>query len=172
LNARLQYLFNLLETDRLSLLDSVGQLTDKQFNLAPLGKWSIHQILAHLITAEALSISYMNKKVLGIAEAGDSGLLEEGKMLLLKVSQRFPFKFKAPRAVVENTKTYSDFHQLSMAWEQERVELKKLLEQFDDGQIKKKIYRHIRAGRLNIQHALIFFREHYIHHLPQIKRLL
>ena len=62
--------------------------------------------------------------------------------------------------------------QLQADWETERAELKALLEKFNDTETKRKIYRHIRAGRLNIQHALIFFREHYRHHWPQIKRLL
>ncbi len=70
----------------------------------------------------------MNKKINGIHEVDDTGLWEEIKMLLLKGSQRFPFKFKAPQPVVENTLVYSDFNQLKTGWEQERTELKKLLE--------------------------------------------
>jgi len=172
LNPQLQRLFDTLEADRHWLLNKVQTLSSEQFTRAAPGAWSVSQILSHLITAERLSRLYMNKKILGIQEAGDTGIREEIKMVLLKLSQRLPFKFKAPRAVVENTPAYAEFIQLVSDWEKERAELKKLLETFKEPQIKKKIYRHTRAGRLNIQHALIFFREHYRHHWPQIRRLL
>ena len=93
-------------------------------------------------------------------------------MVVLQLSQRLPLKFKAPRVVVENTPAYANFEELTTDWNKTRAELKTLLEKFDDTQIRKKIYKHIRAGRLNIQHALLFFREHIIHHTPQINRLI
>src|SRR6185295_4654111 len=169
---QLQRLFDTLEADRHWLLDQVRPLSAEQFNRAAPGTWSLSQILSHLITAERLSRLYMNKKILGIQQAGNTGIWEEIKMVVVKLSQRLPFKFTAPKVVVENTPHYAELTQLASDWEKERAELKKLLEAFSDTQIKKKIYRHVRAGRLNIQHALIFFREHYLHHLPQIKRLL
>ncbi len=139
---------------------------------APEGKWSIQQILAHLIAAEKLSVIYLNKKKLGVNDAHDTGLLEEIKMVVLKLSQRLPLKFKAPRGVVENTPTYASFEELMLDWDRTRSELREFLEKIDDTQIRKKIYKHIVAGRLNIQHALVFLREHIIHHTPQINRLL
>jgi uncharacterized damage-inducible protein DinB len=172
LNPKLRHLFDLLEADRHQVLEKVDRLSPEQFNKANPGKWSLNQILAHLMTAEEMSLVYMNKKIPGIRETGDTALWEEIKMILLKVSQRLPFRFKAPKAVVERTPTYSDVEQLKSHWEEVRAGLKIFLENFDDDQIRKKIYRHIRAGRLNVQHALIFFHEHYIHHRPQIKRLL
>ena len=168
----LQILFDSLEMERHQLLELVTKLSHERFHEAKPGKWSVSQIIAHLIAAERLSLRYMNKKILGIRETGNTGIWEEIKMVLLKLSQRLPFKFKAPASVVENTPAYTDIGQLRADWEIERAELKTLLEKFNDTDIKRKIYRHIRAGRLNIQHALIFFREHYYHHLPQIKRLL
>ena len=172
MNPSLQRLFNTLEVDRQRLLEKVSKLSLEQFNRAAPGKWSTSQILAHLLTAERLSLQYMNKKILGIHDAGNTGIGEEIKMVLLKISQRLPLKFKAPKAVIENTPLYSSVRELKADWDKERAELKGLLEKFNDTQIKKKIYRHLRVGLLNIQHALIFFREHYFHHWPQIKRLL
>ncbi len=172
MNPQLQHLFDSLETDRNLLLEKVSKLSLAQFNRAAPGKWSAGQILAHLITAEKLSLLYMNKKILGIQETGNTGIWEEMKMLLLKISQRLPLKFRAPNALVENTPAYPDFHHLKADWDMERSKLRDFLEKFDDRLLKKKIYRHIRAGRLNIRHALLFFGEHYRHHWPQIKRLL
>jgi uncharacterized damage-inducible protein DinB len=172
MNSKLNTLFNSLEEDRKNLLATVSNLSlEKQLN-APPGKWSIQQILAHLIAAEKLSVMYLHKKMLGIKEAENTGLWEEIKMMALQASQRLPLKFKAPRMVVENTPAYASFEELTADWDKTRAELKVLLEKFEDSQIRKKIYKHIRAGRLNIQHALLFFREHIIHHRPQINRLM
>lgn len=99
-------------------------------------------------------------------------MVEELKMVVLKVSQRLPFKFKAPRSVVEKTPSYQSLNDLIIEWDHTRGELKILLEKFQDDQITKKVYRHVRAGLLNIQHALLFFREHIVHHTPQINRLI
>ena len=172
MNSKLNSLFISLEEDRKKLLASVKALSTEKQQHAPEGKWSIQQILAHLIAAEKLSIMYLHKKMLGIKEVEDTGVLEEIKMIVLQLSQRLPLKFKAPRAVVENTPSYATFEELTADWDKTRAELKTLLEKFEDSQIRKKIYKHIRAGRLNIQHTLMFFREHIIHHTPQIKKLL
>lgn len=172
MNSKLQHLFDSLETDRINLMSALKTLSPDKLQRAPEGKWSIHQILAHIIAAEKLSVMYLNKKILGIKEVEDTGLLEEIKMVLLQISQRLPLKFKAPRVVVENTHAYASMEELTKDWGKTRVELKTLLEKFEDTHIRKKIYKHIRAGRLNIQHALMFLREHIIHHTPQIKKLL
>ena len=172
MNSKLEHLYNSLESERAVLLDQLKNLSTEQLHYAPEGKWSVSQILAHIITGEKLSVQYLNKKILGIDEIKNSGIVEELKMVILKLSQRLPFKFKAPRSIVEKTPSYPSLHDLISDWDQTRGELKVLLEKFRDDQIHKKVYRHVRAGLLNIQHALLFLREHIIHHTPQIERLI
>lgn len=171
MNSALQQLFENLETQRTSLLNEIKLSPEKLNNHVP-GKWSTNQILSHLITAEQLSINYMNKKMPGIQTFEDSGLWEEIKTLTLKVSQRLPLKFKAPKLVVENTPTFESVEQIEKAWDKTRNELKELLDRITDDQIRRKIYKHPIAGKLNIHQALRFFGEHIIHHQPQIKKLL
>jgi uncharacterized damage-inducible protein DinB len=172
LNTKLQQLYSSLESQRIQLLDSLKSLPPQKLNHQPEGGWSINQVVAHLITAERMSVMYLTKKMQGIEEVENSGLVEELKMIALIISQRLPLKFKAPRVVVENTPRSSDFRQLEQEWNTLRIELKNLLEKIGDHQTKRKIYKHVRAGKLNIQQALIFFREHIIHHRPQIQKLL
>ncbi len=172
MNPQLELLFNRLEADRDKLFTKIGKLPVEQFNHSEPGKWSIHQIMAHLVTAEKLSLQYLNKKILGIQETGNSGIIEEIKMVALKISQRLPFKFKAPKKVVEFTPAYPNLEALNEEWNLVRKELKSFLEKIKDDQVNKKIYRHVFAGMLNTKQALIFFREHFIHHLPQINRLI
>lgn len=168
----LQRLYDKIETQRKALLLPLRELSNDELNTHPPGRWSINQIIAHLITAEDLSIVYLNKKILGIKEADDSGLLEEMKMLLLIVSQRLPLKFKAPKMVVDRTSDESDLDKLIEAWDLTRLDLKKILDRIESQHIKRKIYRHVRVGMLNIQHTLKFIGEHVGHHTPQIKKLL
>lgn len=172
MNTKLRQLYDSLESQRIKLIDSLKNLPLEKLNQQPEGKWSINQIIAHLITAEKMSVMYLTKKIQGVNEVENSGFFQELKMLGLIVSQRLPFKFKAPKVVVENTSASTDLKQLEQEWNSVRKEMETLLEKIKDDEVKRMIYKHVRAGKLNIQHALIFFREHIIHHQPQIKKLL
>ena len=172
MNTKLQQIFDSLETQRNQLFISLNSLAVEKLNQQPTNGWSINQVIAHLIAAERLSVLYLRKKIQAINEVENTGLIEELKMIVIILSQRLPFKFKAPKTVVENTKSSTSLHQLEQEWNAVRNELKIVLEKFNDDQIKRKIYKHVVAGKLNIQQTLLFFREHVIHHQQQIKRLL
>mgnify|MGYP003833412597 CR=1 FL=1 len=172
MNANLKKLFDRLEVQRMQLQTLVKDLSDVELNKHPTEKWSIAQVLSHLIASEQLSVNYLNKKILGIQTAEKSGLKEDLKMLLLIVSQRLPFKFKAPRTIVENTRVYGSVNPLISAWDKAREDLKEVLEKFQDDQINLNVFKHPRAGMLNIQQAVRFFKEHITHHTPQVKNLL
>ena len=87
------------------------------------------------------------------------------------LSQRLPFKYKAPRSLAENTPPAITVAELKAEWDLLRTELREFLNAIEDKYLRKKIYKHPRAGMLNVVQAVTFFREHYIHHWPQIKRL-
>lgn len=172
MNSRLQSLFDSIEAQRHSLLSSVKDLPSEKLNDHALNKWSINEIISHLIAAEKLSLQYISKKMLGLEQSTDTGVYEELKMVLLQISQRLPLKFKAPKKVVENTFPEKDVTKLIEQWNDVRQELKSILERFEDHQIRRGVYRHVRVGMLNIQHAVKFFGEHVTHHTPQIRRQL
>ncbi len=172
MNQKLQRIFDGAEADRKKILAQVADLSEDKFSQQPANKWSISQILAHIILAERISLQYMRKKSLGIDSAGDSGLWEDLKFLVLKFSQRVPLKYKAPKVLAENEPETLTYKEIEKEWQQGRDELKKFIETFRDEQMKKKIYRHPVSGMLNVMQAVAFFREHANHHLPQIRRLL
>ena len=174
MHPKLQKIFDELEADRSAWLDKVSILSDEQFNASPApGKWSIGYILSHIMTAERLSLLYMKKKSLGMDVLDNSGIVEHVKFIFLKVSQRIPsVKFKAPHVVVEKTPEALSFQELSDQWTASRENLKIFLNSIDDKNIRKKIYKHIIVGQLDVVQGLKFLREHFHHHLPQIKRLL
>jgi uncharacterized damage-inducible protein DinB len=172
LNTSLLKQFDKLEKQRDNLLSLIASLSSEELNAHPEGKWSVAQILSHLIASEHLSVNYLNKKILGINDAPNTGLTEELKMITLIISQRLPLKFKAPKVLAENTTTYQTNEQLREVWVKARGELKVVLTRFNDDQLKRKVYKHPIAGMLNINQALRFFQEHINHHTPQIKNLL
>jgi uncharacterized damage-inducible protein DinB len=161
-----------LERQRTQLLNLISSLSKEEMSIHPEGKWSIAQVLSHLISSEQLSVNYLNKKILGINNTPNTGLTEEVKMIVLIISQRLPIKFKAPKILAENTTIYETADELKEAWEKVRNELRKVLERFEHDQLKRKIYKHPIAGMLNIQQMLRFFWEHINHHTPQVKNLL
>ncbi|CAN5408629.1 hypothetical protein BH10BAC4_BH10BAC4_14280 [soil metagenome] len=174
MNSSFQKLFATIELQRQKTLDSVRHLSEEHLNKPPgPDKWSAAQILSHLIAGERMSFLYIKKKIQGVAQATDTGIWEEVKINLLKLSQRLPgLKFKAPRIIIEHTPLYKDLPTIIKEWDQVRDDLKQLLETIPDQYINRRVYKHPRAGYLNVRHALLFFREHVIHHTPQIKRLL
>lgn len=174
MNQKLERVFGQLEAQRKQLEEQFSSLPDSDWNFSPQpGKWSMAQVFTHLVTSEKLSVGYMKKKAQGIEQAGTSGLLESVKMIILVISQRLPMmKFKAPKVVVDNTPPAMDRQELFAAWEKSRLELKNFLEGISDAHVRKLIYKHPVAGRLDVRQALVFFGEHIRHHRPQLMRLL
>lgn len=170
----LKTVFDELEVQRGKLLDQLSGVNAEHLNRRMVeGKWSITEIISHLIVAERLSVQYLRKKIQGIDSVKDSGIYEDMKMLVFVLSQRLPgMRFRAPKVVVENTQHLTELAELRSSWEVLRKELRELLEQFPDDKLKRKIYRHVIVGYINIRQMLIFFREHVIHHQPQILKQL
>lgn len=174
MHPQIQQIVDRLEEQREAILRDFRDFSEEQLHRAPRpGKWSAAQILSHIIAAERMSVAYMQKKLQGIDHASKSGILEDIKFGILKVSQRLPgIKFKAPIRVVENTSLYKDLDNIEAEWRIIRADLLKLVEKIPEHHLDRMIYKHPIAGYLNVPQALKFFREHIIHHAPQLKRLL
>lgn len=174
MNPSFQTIFNAVERQRAEILSQVKQLPPDRYMLQPSpAKWSIAQILTHLLTSEKLSIGYMKKKMLGIDQLNNSGMAGSLRFTLLQLSQRIPnLKFRAPNVVVANTPQALPIDELISQWDALRNDLKALLESIEEKNVKKAIYKHPLAGRLDAAQATAFFYEHIHHHWPQIKRLL
>jgi hypothetical protein len=160
--------FEKLEAQRGELLAKAGATTEMVLTTKPDGKWSVLEILTHIITAEQLSQAYLRKKMQGIEslpEAGFSSWLRSG---LLTVSQRLPLKYKAPRRVVENTPEGLPLDEIRKRWDSSRQEYRELLEGFTAATVSKAVYKHPRAGYLNVLQMITFYRDHIVHHRPQI----
>lgn len=174
MNPFFRSIYDELELQRADLLGLVKNLTPEKLNYKPSEKrWSISQILTHILVAEQLSVGYMKKKALGIDQLKNSGFTAGVRLQVLIISQRIPnLKFKVPRIVLAHTPQAYSMADLESHWANHRQGLKVFLESIEDKNTKKVLYKHPVAGRLDARQAMVFFREHIIHHLPQIKRLL
>jgi hypothetical protein len=169
----LQDIFDKIEKQRLELIAGLENVPADRMNSHPEGKWSVNQVIAHIISGEKVALKYVQKKILGINDVGNAGIWENMKMLLLISSQRLPLiKFKAPKVVVEHTRDNEDFSVLRKEWDEVRSDWVRLLATIPAGNENKMIYKHAVAGRLGLTHGVLFMREHIIHHEPQIRRLL
>jgi DinB superfamily len=168
----LQKSFDRLERQRSQVLGMLKNLPEEKFHVAPTGKWMVAQIITHLITSETLSLGYMRKKSLGIDGLKDSGLKQVVVFWLLKISQRIPVRYKAPKAVVENTPSAFSKDELLSRWDNSRRELNNFLNTIPDNYSRRLIFKHPVAGMLDARQTVGFMYEHVLHHLPQIKRLL
>src|SRR5262245_55784739 len=142
----LKQAFEALEQQRIQTMEYVRHLSDEELNRTPaVGKWSVAQILSHIISAERLSGLYIRKKLQGASETADSGLWEEVKFFVLTISQRLPgLKFKAPRNVVERTQLYHDLPTIHLEWSSVREDLRSVLEKIPEEYTRRKIFRHAR----------------------------
>jgi len=173
LNSKLEKEFDQLEHDRIVLLGKLKQYPEGVLDRLPAaGQWSVNQILSHLITSEQLTLIYLKKKSLGVDQLENSGIVEDLKMVLLKVSQRLPLRFRAPELVVKNTAAPAPLAELEIRWNLLRREFMDFLETVQKENLGKLIYKHPVAGRLNVIQCVVFLHEHFHHHLPQIKRAL
>lgn len=173
MNKTLEKLFQRLEEQRTTLLQDLQTHSAQQLEVKPSSdKWSVLEILTHLYTSERLSFGYIKKKSQGVQHLKNAGIQQALLVPILKISQRLPFKFKAPNVVKENTPEALPLDKLISQWNLMRIELKSHLENIPDKHVHKLVYKHPIAGRLSLPQALQFFAEHINHHKPQIKRAL
>jgi uncharacterized damage-inducible protein DinB len=168
-NKQLNQAFENLLQKRNSLLNLAKTLpTEKITHRVNPNQWSVLEILNHLYTAEKLSLQYIKKKSQGIDSLGNAGFKQAVMMLILKISQRLPFRYKAPATVLQNTVEVLSLSDLIAQWDLLYLELKSILVNTPEKHVHKLVYKHAVAGRLSLVQAIIFFREHMIHHTPQI----
>lgn len=169
----LQNLTNKLEADNEKIFALISSLDEHQLNYTPNeGKWSVNNILVHLLIAERLSLAYMAKKSLGIDTLQNSGWREFLKSNLLTLSQRVPLKYKAPKVVKEQTLQVLTKAEIINQFTEQLQSLRSFLNTIHEKDIRKKIFKHPRVGMLNAVQGVHFFLEHRRHHDPQIRTLL
>ncbi|HRH63807.1 MAG TPA: DinB family protein [Bacteroidia bacterium] len=169
---KLNQLFGRLEKQRINLLLQLEAYPNTRLNLpTENNKWSVNQIIEHLILAEEISIKSIQAKVLTAKHFESTGLHTAVRKFLLRIFLRSPLKFSAP-ALVSNPTNTTDFSELKTKWAAVRQQLKELLDWLPAHVLSKCIYKHPVAGKMSIYGGLDFMYEHVRRHRQQIVKVL
>lgn len=170
MNPSLESQYLKLEESRNRLIGELEGLDEELLNRpAATGKWSINQIVAHLIQVEQLTNSYIQRKVQE-KELESASLAHSIKSILLRVALHSGMKFKAPAAVAK-VPAYASLNSLRIQWDAARYQLEDTLTELPSDQLGKCLFRHPYAGMLTINQTLDFLQDHFTHHARQIARL-
>ncbi len=171
MNPKLEIKYLRLEQTRNRLLDELESIDDALLNTSiTQGKWSVNQIIAHLITVEELTIGYIRNKISKGNELPQTSLSNTLKSMLLKIVLKSGVKIKGPDAVTSVPAT-SQIKALRQRWDTTRFQLEDLLTEIPPHLLEKCLFKHPYVGPLSIVQTLNFLQDHYDHHLRQINRL-
>jgi uncharacterized damage-inducible protein DinB len=156
------------------LLHRLEGIDDGRLNRRPAeGGWSALQTLHHLLLAEALSLHYVQKKLVYATDLEPSGWRHRFRSMLVTMSLRSPLRFRAPATIsAENLPEQSTLGEVREQWQVVRTDWTRFLQDLPDDVLQKAVYRHPRAGRLTWAGMLAFFRAHLSRHTRQIERAL
>jgi hypothetical protein len=135
------------------------------------GKWSALQVLHHVVTAEALTLGYLRKKAQAGAALPKAGPASRLRLLALEVALALPLRFRAP-AAASDVPADSDLETLRARWDEVRSGLAQLVAAFPPELLDRLVFRHPRAGRMTLAHAIGTLEAHLAHHVPQLERAL
>jgi hypothetical protein len=158
----------ILEAQRISLMHKFTQLNALDLT-EPIteGKWSIIQLVEHIVLSEELSVSYVLNKVQKPELLTSVSLKSKVYLVLMGLVLKLNIKYKAPKVVTPESSVTISLTELSARWEKVRMDLE-LLSKLSPAILKKGILKHPRLGFLSFSQMLDFFSTHYAHHLEQI----
>ncbi len=172
MKSKLQNKIAQLEKDRLTLLNVIKSLSEDELNFKPKkDKWSIIQVMHHLIKSEQLSVVYIKRKISSKSNIDKSNLRSRFNAFILKWGLNLPLKLKAP-ANVSDVPDFDTFENTASKWNNVRNSFIDLINNTSGEILDKDIFKHPIAGKMNILGTLDFFDAHFKHHQKQIKSLL
>jgi uncharacterized damage-inducible protein DinB len=172
MNSLLEKQFNQLEEERRQLFRELKIYDDAVINKKPApGKWSVAEVIAHLITAEEMSLQYLMKKTQDTSRAEKETFKNKWRWLLVKIVFSANIKYKAPQ-IVEPKSGYESLANLEMYWTKIRLQTLSVLNKLSDDELNKELWKHAIAGKMNLHHMVKFFRIHFRRHKKQIARTL
>lgn len=134
-------------------------------------KWSLLEIMEHLAGAEGSALKYLEHKQYKPLKS--SSLLPASfRAWLLHMALRSPLKFKAPKIEALNPSNKVDPKGLLQDWRSVRQGYYEYLEQVPEAVVNQPLFRHPRAGALNLHQMLQFMSDHLEHHKPQAEAIL
>ena len=159
-----------LENSKRDLIKFVDSLEQEKLNTQPEeNKWSIVQIIFHLVKTERIAVITITKGIKNIDSTSETGLIENYRSLILLLSLRLPFKYKAPTIMRKVPEEY-EINELKRKWEMIRNQIGNLLKEIKENDLNKIMFEHPYSGKMNIVQTLNFLNNHLERHFKQIKR--
>ena len=159
-----------LEASRRRALGAVDGVPHAALNRPPApGKWSALQVLHHVVTAEALTLGYIRKKMQAGAALETAGPASRLRLLAVQVTLALPLRVKAP-TITGDVPGESELPALRARWDEVRRSLDELVSSFPPELGNRLVFRHPYAGRMTLAHALGTLEAHLDHHIPQVER--
>ena len=172
MNPDLQRRFDCLEATRLRALAMLEPHTAATLNEAPApGRWSVLQVLHHVIAAETATLGYIRKKTLAGTSLPPAGLTSRLRALTLEVVLASPLRLRAP-AVTASVPAVLDPAGLRAQWDEARASWRGLLDGFPAALERRLVFRHPLVGLLGLADTLGFLQAHLDHHLRHVERAL
>lgn len=165
--------FDKLEQQLENLLRMVRPLTEGQQNFKPhANAWSILQIFRHLMQSEGQINKYVRKKILGVKETRDAGMLAKFRSALLNAAMRLPIRYRVPESIKVDFEDHYVYDKLVTDWRALRAELKAFLDTIDEDTSHKELFRHPTVGRMTLAQGLSFMQVHLARHTLQVINLM
>ena len=162
---------NELETLRKEIVTQFDSYTTDQLIFKPEPThWNLLQVLDHIVTSEKTSAIYIKRQLTGKKYPPAPGMKSSVRYGILKAAFKLPFRYKAP-SIVDSTGKNPNLNQLRESWKTIRQEFQTIIENTDKELLDLGIYKHPRAGLLNMERTLDFMITHVRHHQKQMERI-
>lgn len=163
-----------LDFELTELLKVLKDYSERTLNKKPAeDKWSVLQIMQHLILVEGYGKAYVEKKLSFNPELKKAGIGGAWRKFLMKSLIKIPFKVSAPAPVSgDNLPDESSFWETAKKWKQQREELREFLESLPIEYFDKELYKHPLAGKMSLYGLMDFNVAHFKRHRKQINRIL
>ena len=142
----------------------------QQFRPTP-ESWNALQIMKHLIIAEKQSMLLIRRSVSDKKNIRPAGIGSAVRSSILTLALWSPFRFKAPK-IAQVKEDAPDLKRMMNEWESLRSEIETFIEAHSEQTLSGEIYRHPRAGVMNMIQTLGFMQMHILHHQKQLERNL
>jgi len=164
--------FEELEKSRVALFKQLDGLNDKEINFKnDPAKWSVVQIIFHLVKSEQLTVIAFNRNLEKTQKLKNSGIMGFFRHISLSIALKSSLKFKAPR-MLSNMPDKYDIQELKNKWDTIRNNFSEVLEKLPESIGNKATFKHPLAGWLNSNQMLDFLKNHFDHHNRQIQNLM
>jgi hypothetical protein len=171
MNPRLEAKYLRLEKTRNRLLDELEGVDEGLLNTSPAeGKWSLNQVVAHLVLVDKLTTEYVEKKTQQPEMLRQAAFSNMYRFILLKLAMKSGMKFQAP-VVAATVPESASLPSLRRQWDVVRFQLEDVLTGMQQPMLDKCVFKHPRAGYPTISQTLSFLQDHFDHHLTQIQHL-